>query len=100
VITIDDYDNYYAAMESMSMDSTITPVTVTTTIIEDIYLDCSIVKGKTLCTTASTSIQDDDSSDDGEITEIIRKPLQLPVTGRMGTATSSGILPAVERGLI
>ena len=64
MITIDDYDDYYAAMDSMSMDSTIT-VTVTMTIIEDIYLDCSIVKGTTLCTTASTSIQDDDSSDDG-----------------------------------
>jgi hypothetical protein len=53
-MTIDDDDNYYATMDSM--DSPVT-VTVTMTIIEDIFLDCSIVKGTTLCTTASTSIR-------------------------------------------
>ena len=61
--TIDDYDSYYATMTDMSMDSMFT-VTVTMTIIEDIYLDCSIVQGSTLCTTASTSIHTGDSSDD------------------------------------
>src|SRR5271167_4566387 len=64
VITIDDNDNYYATMNHMSIDSTIT-VTVIMTIIEDVYLDCSIVKRKTLCTTASTSIQGCDYSYEG-----------------------------------
>ena len=62
MITIDKHDNYYATMDAMDIDEIVT-VTVTITIIEDIYLDCSIVHENTLCTTASTSIQSGDSGE-------------------------------------
>jgi hypothetical protein len=55
-MTINEHDNYYRTVGAIEIDEIVT-VTVTMTIIEDIYLDCSIVHGATLCTTASTSIQ-------------------------------------------
>ena len=41
-------------------------ITIATTIIEDVFVDCSIVTGETRCTTASTSTRiGADSTEDG-----------------------------------